>query len=49
MEIRSTSLDGIKIITPDVHSDNRGYFKEIFKENEISDTSVGNFSVKQII
>ena len=48
MEIRSTSLDGIKIIKPDVHSDDRGYFKEIFKENEISDTSVGNFSVKQI-
>jgi len=48
MDIRDTSLDGVKIIKPHVHSDNRGYFKEIFKENKISNPSVNNFSVKQI-
>tara|TARA_B100000427_G_scaffold320004_1_gene318907 strand:+ start:27 stop:554 length:528 start_codon:yes stop_codon:yes gene_type:complete len=43
MDIKNTNLNGVQIIKPDVHSDERGHFKEVFKESFI-----GDFSVKQI-
>ena len=43
MDIKNTNLNGVQIIQPNVHSDERGYFKEVFKEDLID-----NFSIKQI-
>jgi len=43
MNIESCKLEGVKIIQPIVHGDDRGYFKEVFKTDIID-----SFEIKQI-
>lgn len=35
-EIKNTDFSGVKIITPQIFKDNRGFFLEIFKESEMN-------------
>jgi len=43
MNIKNCKLEGVKIINPNLHEDNRGHFKEIFKTGIID-----GFEVNQI-
>lgn len=36
MEVQPTSLDGLKIISPTVHGDSRGFFMEAFNKNALA-------------
>ncbi len=35
MKYEKTSLDGVIVVNPDVHGDNRGWFMETFREDEL--------------
>ena len=44
MKIENTQIENVKIITPKVFNDNRGYFFESFKSNVFLDQGLpGNF------
>lgn len=47
MEVRETKLQGLWILTPAIHSDNRGFFKEIFHIQKFAEMGI-DFSIAQI-
>ena len=40
LKITKTPLDGVILIEPDVHGDNRGFFKESFQEKRYKDIGI---------
>ena len=40
MQIHNTNLAGVKVITPDIHSDQRGNFKEVYQKNRYWENGV---------
>ena len=40
MKIEDTNLHGVKVITPKVHEDSRGFFLESFNKRNFSDAGI---------
>jgi dTDP-4-dehydrorhamnose 3,5-epimerase len=47
MDFKPLEIEGAYLITPEVHSDNRGNFREWFKEELLNSKTGSNFSVSQ--
>ena len=47
MKIKSTSLEGVLLTTPDIHTDTRGYFYESFNQKEFFSLTGRSFSPVQ--
>lgn len=49
LKITKTPLDGVILIEPDVHGDNRGFFKESFQEKRYKDIGIDHSFVQDNI
>ena len=43
MEIKSTSIEDVLLVVPDIHSDSRGYFYESFNQQKFSSLTGRSF------
>lgn len=44
--VETCEIEGLKIITPDVHGDNRGYFMETYNYNDFKETGIDQVFVQ---
>jgi dTDP-4-dehydrorhamnose 3,5-epimerase len=47
VQIATTQLDGVKLVTPTVHGDARGFFAETYRENVFADAGIDHDWVQE--